>query len=213
VGDIFGFIKMYLAHRWRDRNLTRLELVSALLLISLIIFFISKRALVVFVVAEKNHIDYTITNINTALQLKTFSYLTRNNMESLLEMVDANPMRLMENESSENLVEFYQDYDQAGVAIKQLYAAGAGNYLGELFDPDINEIKKGSWYFDLATKKLVYIIKNHELFYTDLPGIERLVFSVNIYYDDVNVNNAYDYQIDKLNHVKLRAENHYEWQL
>jgi len=204
---------MYVAHRWKDRNLTKLELVTSLLLISLLIFYMSQRASVIFATVEKNNIEYTITNINTALRLKSFSYLTRNDMKSILDIKTTNPMQLMDNESSEDLIKFYEDYEETGDLIKQLYSVNPGNYRGEVYASDVNELEKGFWYFNLSIKKLVYIIKNDEFINIDLDGPSRLIFSVNINYNDNNKNNIYDYKIDEFYGIKLKSDYSYEWQI
>ncbi len=162
---------MYLAHRWGDRNLTRLELVVSLLLVCLLVFFILQRSISVFAAAEKNHVNYTVANINSALQFKSFTYLTSDTIEKLVEMNDSNPMALMETESSSDLAQFYQQYRGSEEIIKQLYLVESGNYIGELNNPNLSEIEKGSWFFDTSTRKLIYIVINDEFFFLKLSAL------------------------------------------
>lgn len=202
---------MYLAHRWRDRNLSRLELVVVLLIFALFVFFILQRAVNAFATAEKNYLDYTVSNINTALRLQTLVYLSRNQMDGLNELLETNPMRLMENQETEELKEFYYTHPGAGAAIKQLYAVQPPNYVGKLADPDLFELDKGDWYFDLQARKLVYIVINTELFFTRQAGRKRIIFSVVLDYDDINGNGSYESQVDTFNRLYLRPETDYEW--
>ena len=59
---------MELMHRWSDRNLTRLELVMALLIMFILIGAFSRHVLIVFARAESTMINTTVMNMNTTLQ-------------------------------------------------------------------------------------------------------------------------------------------------
>ncbi len=202
---------MYIAHRWRDRNLSRLELVVVLLLFVLFVFFILQRAINVFAVAEKNYLDYTVANIDTALRLQSLIYFSNNKLEELGELVDSNPMRFMELQETDDLKSFYEDTRGAKQAIEQLYSIQPSNYLGELFRPDLDNLKKGSWYFDVELKKLVYIVINTERFFTKLEGKKRIIFSIVFDYEDINGDGIFQEKTDIFNRLFLKADNKYEW--
>ncbi len=202
---------IYIAHRWRDRNLSRLELVVVLLLFVLFVFFILQRAINVFAVAEKNYLDYTVANIDTALRLQSLVYFSTNKLDELDDIVNTNPMRFMELQETDELKSFYEDTKGAKQAIEQLYSIQPSNYIGELFRPELDSLKKGSWYFDLELKKLVYIVINAERFFTELEGKKRIIFSVVFDYEDVNGDGVFEEKIDIFNRLFLQADNQYEW--
>ena len=202
---------IYIAHRWRDRNLSRLELVVVLLLFVLFVFFILQRAINVFAVAEKNYLDYTVANIDTALRLQSLVYFSTNKLDELDDIVNTNPMRFMELQETDELKSFYEDTKGAKQAIEQLYSIQPSNYIGELFRPELDSLKKGSWYFDLELKKLVYIVINAERFFTELEGEKRIIFSIVFDYEDVNSDGVFEEKIDIFNRLFLQADNQYEW--
>ena len=61
---------MELAHRWSDRNLSRLELISAVLVLAILIGVFSRYILVVFSSAEQSMVNSTVININTSLSYR-----------------------------------------------------------------------------------------------------------------------------------------------
>jgi len=44
------------------------------------------------------------------------------------------------------------------------------NYSGEFFDPTAERIETGSWFFDLKSRELVYVVRNRAHFKADRAG-------------------------------------------
>jgi prepilin-type N-terminal cleavage/methylation domain-containing protein len=45
------------------------------------------------------------------------------------------------------------------------------NYLGELCDPDVQQLRRGSWYFDRCNSWLVYVYNSEKIFAREHPKI------------------------------------------
>ena len=83
---------MELAHRWSDRNLTRMELVMAILLLAILIGTFSRYALVLFARVEKSMLDRTVININTALNYRASMAVMRGQYDELQFLIKMNPI-------------------------------------------------------------------------------------------------------------------------
>lgn len=202
---------MYIAGRWADRQLSRLELVTAVIILSLVLFVFLHYMLKMFAIAERSMLSTTITNINTAMQSRAAAYVMRGDYTSLEAMPGMNPFNYVGGDS--DLVAEVE----TGVPLKLLetlvYLRVPANYLGELDKPDPADIEGREWYFDLGNRTLVYRIDNAEYFDSSLPGPPRVEFLVKVDYEDRNADNRFEVRIDEYLGVRLVAVSEYEWQL
>ena len=203
---------MYIAGRWADRQLSRLELVIAVIILSLVLFFFLQYMLKMFAVAERSFLTTTVININTAMHYRAASYIIRGDTSIVEEMMGINPFTMVSVDPI-----WFDPASESTLAEK--FVAGAlvvrapRNYLGELDNPDPAEIDGGHWYFNSADNSLVYRVNNAAFFFTSLPGPPRVIFLVDIEYVDRNSNDRFDPDIDEYRSIGLKAINDYEWYL
>lgn len=195
------------AHRWISRDLSRLELVVALLIMALLIGVFVHHALRVFAHAERSAVMVTVTNINNALLYRSLMLAGNNNWEGLAGLAKVNPMALMRGRSGEPLRK-----EGAELRITDPDVA-VGNYLGEYYDPDPSTMKGGSWYFDRNGRLLVYLVNNDEFFISDLEGPARIVYQIRLEYEDVNGNGVFDPPPDEFGSVRLVERSNTLWDI
>lgn len=189
---------MELAPRWISRDLSRLELVIALLVMAILIGTFVNHALRVFAHAERSSVMVTVTNINNALLYHSLSLIGKNKWRELADMEYMNPMQLLRGRSDELL---RSDKD-AGLKISDSNSP-VGNYLGEFDGPDVSTLEHGKWYFDTSENNLIYMVNNDEYFISDMEGPARIVYQVVIDYEDVDSDGLFDPSSDEFSSVKL----------
>ena len=101
---------MQLAHRWSDRNLTRIELVMALLVLDSFRGVFSRHVLILFARAKKTFVESTVININTALRYYTVTLLMDNNTKALTNLGRINQMIEMRSETGMNEIDSKELY-------------------------------------------------------------------------------------------------------
>ena len=202
---------MELAHRWGDRNLTRMELVIALLILALLIGFFSHYMLTLFARAERSMMNRTVININTALNYRASMAVMRGKYDVLESLLNMNPMEEMQVSPEIN------DFDNRVNTISLVMAGSTVstpvNYGGVIASENFEIMEKGKWYFDQGDHLLIYTINNAEYFSTDVEGLARIRFRIKIEYSDNNANNQYDLEIDEFNSVKLQSLDQYNWNI
>lgn len=201
---------MYLAGRWANRQLSRVELVIVVIILGFILTVFVQYMLKMFAIAERSMLSATITNINTAMQYRAAGYALRGDYTSLEAMQDMNPFSPASADPGLLIPEV-----ETGLPLQQLagvaYMQVPGNYLGELYNPDPADIEGLRWYYDLSDRTLVYRVDNAEYFDSNLPGPPRAEFLVRIDYKDHNTNNRYEPLIDEYQGIRLQALNEYGW--
>ena len=201
---------MYIAGRWADRQLSRLELVIVVIVLSLVLFVFMHYMLRMFAIAERSLLANSVININSAIQYRAAGYALRRDYASLEAMQGMNPFTMSDLDPG------WLD-PESGDGRPQEMLTGIpfmrvpGNYLGELDNPDPAEIGGRQWYFNLRDRTLVYRVDNTEYFDSSLPGPPRVVFTVKIDYQDRNTNNKFDPVVDEYLGIRLQAVNEYGW--
>lgn len=199
---------MRFAHRWSDRNLTRLELAVSLLIIAILIGVFSKRVLVIFARAESALVNTTIANINTSLQYYAINAAMHNDTDTLAGLATLNPFGEIRARNSLNNLE---NFNSQKFINDQYYNWLPSNYLGRLANPDLETIPAGYWFYDTDKNILVYKVNNTEFFQSNLEGVPRIRFKIYIDYDDTNLDGNYEADIDSFKGIKLKSLDHYEW--
>lgn len=199
---------MELAHRWLDRNLSRMELVVAWMIIVLFFGFFMRYMLVIFAKAERTMVETSIVNINSSLKYHAALAVIKNDEDFLYGMKTRSPYSIIESAQQAYLKA--NDSFNTNIQLKSLITV-PDNYLGELYNPDPAEIDAGLWYYDLNDMTLNYRVRNSEFFYSDLGNVPLIKFKLHIEYNDVNENGIYDEKIDEYNYVELRSVGNYSW--
>lgn len=138
---------MQLAYRWISRDLGRAEFVFAIIFISICLGTLINKSLHLFALAERHLVEATVVNIQTALQLQLAIQSIKNDTGIMIEITEGmNPVTLMQSVPDD--YEQYIGTTLAHVRAKQFSVMPLSNYLGEMFDPDIDALERGNWYFD-----------------------------------------------------------------
>ena len=199
---------MELAHRWHDRNLTRLELVSAIFILSLLIGIFSRYMFIVFGKVEKSMMDRTLININTALNVQSAFALLKNDKSYFDNVVNMNPMDLM---TSQPFMEDLILNEQKKNVLINNAAIAPSNYGGEVINDSDPGLDSGLWYFDKDDGLLFYKINNNEFFTSDIDGPARIRYKVRLNYTDQDNDHSFTPSVDKFLSIKLQAIDNFEW--
>ncbi len=195
---------MQLAHRWLDRNLTRLERALALIIILLVLGTFTRHILLVFARAEMSMVSATIINLNSSLKYYAALAVMRGDYAQLSRMDGMNPVDEVQL-LQDNLVENNEQVELISETSTFPTFNKPRNYIGELKRPDPDMIAKGEWYFDTDTRTLNYRVINAEYFSGEMQSNNIISFKVNIEYVDSDGNGRYNPQTDKF--VSINVEN------
>tara|TARA_R110002072_G_scaffold296981_1_gene469359 strand:- start:5476 stop:6084 length:609 start_codon:yes stop_codon:yes gene_type:complete len=200
---------MYIAHRWGDRNLSRMELVIAILVLAILAGVFSRHMLIVFAKAEQSMINSTIINFNTTLNYRAALAFMKNKYHELELLETTNPMKEQQVVITEELQSIGFHNLQLALMASTIYTPL--NYAGEVNSLTMDSMEKGKWYFNQDNQHIIYKIRNTEFFSNDVEGSAQLQFRVVIDYDDANANGRYDPEVDDFKMMKLESVNHYQW--
>lgn len=116
----------------RRQGFTLIELVVAIIIISTLAAVLLDRMLYYQEAAEKAALEQLVNTLRSALRLQIAERLLNRQGADIAALAGDNPINWLD--------------------------APPANYLGERFDPAPHEIAKGSWYFDLKDRHLVYVM-------------------------------------------------------
>jgi hypothetical protein len=194
---------MELAHRWVDRNLTRIELVVATLILALLVGVFSQYMFTVFAKAERSMVNRIVININTALHYRSSMMVMKGQYEELKLLLKINPMKELQSDIEINDIK--NNGDMFSYALSGSVVSTPLNYGGEIVSEYMNTMEKGKWYFLIDNNELLYKIKNNLYFSNDIKDIENIRFIIKLDYKDNNINGTYEQNIDEFKTVKLKA--------
>lgn len=201
---------MELAHRWSDRNLTRMELVITILLMALLIGSFSRYMFGVFVKAERSMVDRTVISINTALHYRASMMVMRRQYEELQLLLKINPMK--ELRSPLDINDIQNKEEMMSFALSGSVISIPSNYGGEIFFEYLNTMEKKKWYFVIDNNVLLYKINNTSLFNDD-KSINYISFHIKLDYKDNNENGTFEENIDEFNSVRLQLIDKNTWKI
>lgn len=199
---------MELTHRWIDRNLTRSELIIAILVLAIMLGVFYRHMILVFSQAERSMVFRTVNNINSALNYRASSLVMRSQWDAFNKLLEMNPFEDMRSKVSIEKIDGYEDSIYLLLANETVTAPL--NY-GGVVDETMLYFEKSKWYFNKNTKKLIYTIKNTEFFDSDLNGQSRILFKIHLEYNDNDGNGIFDSELDEFKNIKLRSVNDYFW--
>ena len=201
---------MELAHRWRDRNLSRLEFIVSCMLIAIFIGLFVKHTLVVFARTEQTMVNTTIVNINSALQYQAAIAVMLGNTGFISRSLVESPFKLLQSAQAAYPDNIGKLTSRVNVPVNSFINAPA-NYIGEMDNPDPEQIKAGQWYYDRSDHTLNYRIRNTAFFHDGVEGYPILKFRVVVNYNDRNGNGVFDQGIDTYNSMKLESIDSFRW--
>lgn len=195
---------MELAHRWRDRNLTRLEFIVSCILIALFIGLFIRSTLVVFARTEQTMVNTTIVNINSALQYQAAIAVMLGDTGFISRSLDESPFNLLQSAQASYTENVSKLKNQVNVPVNSFMNVPA-NYIGEMDNPEPEQIEPGQWYYDVSDHTLNYRIRNTVFFRDGGEGLPIMKYQVVVDYDDRNGNGVFDQGIDTYNSIKLKS--------
>ena len=201
---------MELAHRWGDRNLTRIELIGALLILAILIGFFGRYTLIMFSRAEQNLVSSTVLNINTAMYYRASMAIMLNKHEGFEKITEINPMEDMQ--IIPDIGDLNVSAAENQVFLNNGLFSAPINYNGVIFEENEAELERGKWYFNQTEKHLVYVIDNDEFFESNLEGLARIRFRVVFKYEDKNSDGKFDLVGDQFLTIKLSPVDYYQWE-
>lgn len=201
---------MYIASRWLFRNLSRLELVAAWIVILVLIGSFTRYMFVVFARAEQTMVERTVMNINTALKYQIGMARMKGDHEYIGRIASGNPVEHIRSFNPAYTLE--ADGMEMAQSLATLPAVSApSNYGGEIDGTDLDSVRQGNWYYNKQDGTLVYIIRNDEYFVTDVEGPPRLRYRLDIEFEDINDNGKFDPATDSLRGIGLNSVDTYKW--
>jgi general secretion pathway protein G len=139
-----------------DRGFSLLELVVAIIIISLLIAAALERLWPLQVDAERVAMEQVAGSLRSALGIRVAELLLKDDLAGLRALEGSNPM------------------DQLSEAPR--------NYRGVLRGADPAMVESGTWYFDAANGVLVYRVRNADYFRS--PAGMQARFAVRVYYSE-----------------------------
>ena len=198
--------------RWSHYQLSRLELVFAIIVILVLISVFLNYMVVMLARAEQAMVDNSITRINSALRLQAMQVYVDDAFTGIAAMRHANPVRLLEQQPEWDVSDHLESV-QLATMVKARSEAALPNYAGEMGGDAATDLEPGSWYFDTDSRALVYIVRNAELFRSELPGRARLRYRLELNYDDQDSDGRFTPGIDRYRDVELQPVDDYQWLL
>ena len=162
------------------------ELLVVIVIVSILMVIAISRLLALQVDAERVVMESVVGAIRSGLGIKVAQAIVKQNVNSLPEYENSNPMNLL-----------------AEVPV---------NYLGEFEAPDPYALEKGSWYFDRSSRMLIYIVDNTAYFSGGVAEPSRARFKIRVVYTDANGNGIYDSGIDAIEGLRLAVVEPYRWE-
>lgn len=162
-----------------------LELVVIIAIIALLMVLALDRLLAMRIEAERVAMETVLGSIRSGLGIKVAETVVKQDMAALQALAGSNPMDRL--------------------------AEPPRNYLGALDAPDPAALEPGNWYFDRASRVLVYLPKHAGSFSGGLADPPRARFMIELLYQDKNGNGAWDAGAEGLEGVRLQALEPYRW--
>lgn len=195
------------------RSLSRFELMAAVVIIVFLIGLGIRKMLILAAYAERQFMESTVININTALRYRAGLYQLRGEWKKLAAMEGMNPFSLVTAETvfggnraltPDRMLEDYSELQVLNLPSR---------YLGELDSPDPDTLPSGSWYFDHDAGLLVYVVTNTEFFTSVLSGPDRIRYRVTVEYQDNDHDGRYDPETDDFTGIEMKNLEGYRWVL
>jgi general secretion pathway protein G len=117
---------------------TRLEFAVAAAVVGLLVAALVERVLFYNEQAERVAVQQLVGTLRTALQVRAATVVAARGEGGLAVLAQENPIGFLSEKP--------------------------GNYLGEYYSPNLEELPEGNWLFDRAEPSLVYLPRGHKSF-------------------------------------------------
>lgn len=201
---------MQLAHRWASRNLSRLELAAAVIVIATLCTVFMGRGLRLLALAEEQAVRASVLNMNSSLRILFYRMIVDGRAAEVIRWQGANPVALMQGWGTTTDMETAVAHPELARFGTMTGAMGM-DYAGERNARDPAAIGRGQWYFEQADGTLVYRVRNDEFFRSLLQGPARVRYRLEVRFDDPDGDGAYNPATDTITDVGLVALDEFTW--
>ena len=166
------------------RQLSRLELAVAVILIGIFMGLFVQRVLLLTVAAEATSVEQMIRNLRTGIMLYVSDRLIEGKVDRIADLVQSDPFTVMNTPY--------------------------GNYGGAATAAEIKAAPPGQWFYDRDNHELVYKVVNRKYFRND-RGTDLVRLKTVLNFADRNNDGRFERGIDRPRSVSLRVLDRYEW--
>ena len=166
----------------KQSGFTFLELVVVIFIISILGVVALNHYYKLLVDVERTSVEHDLGVIRSAIGMQVAAHFVAGDMAGLRELVDSNPMELL--------------------------AETPNNYLGVISHYQLENIEKGSWFYDSQIQLLIYLARNQVYLESDLQDPARIRFKIFPVYSDRKQGNRTTKYISGLT---LKALEPYRW--
>jgi len=142
----------------KQRGFTLFELVVVILVISILGVVALNYYYKLLVDVERTSMEHDLGVLRSAVSMQVASHFVAGDMRGLEKLTDSNPMDFL--------------------------AEKPNNYLGVISHYKLEEIEKGSWFYDSGSETLIYLVRNQLYFETKLESPARARFKIFPVYAD-----------------------------
>ncbi|MBN1958781.1 MAG: type II secretion system protein [Desulfuromonadales bacterium] len=165
-----------------QRGFTFLELVVVITIISVLGVVALNRYYKLLVDVERTSMEHDLGVMRSAISMQFAAHYVKGDLTGLKKLVGSNPMDLL--------------------------AEKPNNYLGVIAHYQVEDIEKGSWFFDSKEETLIYMVRNQLYFTTQLAEPMRARFKIQpVYSERVKEGEKADY----LSGLTLQPLEPYRW--
>ncbi len=141
-----------------QRGFTFFELAVVVAIISILAVVALNYYYKLLVDVERTSMEHDIGVMRSAIGMQVAGHFVAGDMVGLNKLVDSNPMDLL--------------------------AEKPNNYLGVISNYQLEDIEKGSWFYDSQAQVLIYLVRNQVYFETELTEPARIQFKIFPVYSD-----------------------------
>lgn len=141
-----------------QHGFTLFELIVVIVVVALLVKIALDQLEEHWEAAEKGAMEQIAGTIKSSLNLQAMKLIAQNRVTEIKELATKNPI---------------------GWLVEQ-----PRNYLGELYNPSIDELPKGNWYFDTAQHELVYLVDKGDHFLPNATGKKLVRYRVVLIYNE-----------------------------
>ena len=171
--------------RTRSAGFTLLELVTVIIIASILAGVLIGRFLIYLEIGEKTAMEQTVGAIRSGLNIQMAGLITRCRMEDIPRLVGTNPMKFLAGQQK--------------------------NFAGEFYGGKLPEIAPGSWYFDMKDKYLVYLVDRDAHFVPGADGQKWVRFRLSPVFNESFQDGSQKSLVKEIGGVVLEEVEPYKW--
>ncbi len=142
----------------KQRGFTLLELIVVIIIVSVLAVFALNRYYKLLVDVERASMEHDLGVMRSAISMQVAGHYVAGNMAGLEKLIGSNPMDLL--------------------------AEKPKNYIGTNLLKTLDNIERGSWFYDRKEETLIYLVQNQLYFDTELGLPDRARFKILPVYSD-----------------------------